>query len=42
MNGAGAVGRIVGNYFADLYGPFTLQTVCTFATAATIWAVLGM
>ncbi|KAJ7896285.1 hypothetical protein B0H14DRAFT_499740 [Mycena olivaceomarginata] len=36
MNGAGAVGWIVGNYFTDLYGPFTLQTVCTFATAATI------
>ncbi|KAJ7818785.1 MFS general substrate transporter [Mycena olivaceomarginata] len=42
MNGAGGFGRIFGNYFADFYGPFALQTACTFATAATIWAVLGI
>ncbi|KAJ7760057.1 MFS general substrate transporter [Mycena maculata] len=42
MNGAGAFGRIAGNYLADIYGPFNLQIICTLATASTIWAVLGV
>jgi hypothetical protein len=42
MNGAGAFGRVAATYFADIYGPFNLQVMCTLVTAGTIWAVLGM
>ncbi|KAJ7481014.1 MFS general substrate transporter [Mycena galericulata] len=42
MNGAGAFGRIAGNYFADKYSPFKLQIISTLCTAGTIWAVLGI
>ncbi|KAJ6470657.1 major facilitator superfamily domain-containing protein [Mycena vitilis] len=42
MNGAGAFGRVAATYFADIYGPFHLHVGTTLATAATIWAVLGI
>ncbi|KAL0565215.1 hypothetical protein V5O48_016809, partial [Marasmius crinis-equi] len=42
LNGASAVGRVLGNYLADLYGPFNIQVPCTVATGALIWAVLGV
>ncbi|KAF7360295.1 MFS general substrate transporter [Mycena venus] len=42
INGAGAVGRVAGNYLADIYGPFYLQVGTTLLTAGTIWAVLGI
>ncbi|KAJ7906291.1 MFS general substrate transporter [Mycena leptocephala] len=42
MNGAGAFGRVAATYFADIYGPFNLQVMCTLVTAGTIWAVLGI
>ncbi|KAJ7126212.1 major facilitator superfamily domain-containing protein [Mycena epipterygia] len=40
MNGASVFGRVAATYFADKYGPFNLQVVCTLITAGTIWAVL--
>ncbi|KAJ7666110.1 MFS general substrate transporter [Mycena polygramma] len=42
MNGAGAFGRVAATYFADIDGPFHLHVGTTLATAATIWAVLGI
>ncbi|KAJ6588971.1 MFS general substrate transporter [Mycena capillaripes] len=42
MNGAGVIGRVAATYFADFWGPFYLQVSATLATAATIFAVLGV
>ncbi|KAJ7673504.1 major facilitator superfamily domain-containing protein, partial [Mycena rosella] len=42
MNGSGAVGRVVGNHLADVYGPLNVQVCCTFVTGALMWAVLGI
>ncbi|KAF5375329.1 hypothetical protein D9757_009671 [Collybiopsis confluens] len=42
MNGASAVGRVLGNYLSDLYGPFNVQFPCTVAIGALIWAMLGV
>jgi hypothetical protein len=42
MNGTSAIGRVAGNYLADIYGPFYLQVGTTLITAGTIFAVLGV
>ncbi|KAG7095595.1 hypothetical protein E1B28_006325 [Marasmius oreades] len=42
LNGSSAVGRVLGNYLADIYGPFNIQVPCTVAIAALVWAVLGI
>ncbi|KAF8880547.1 major facilitator superfamily domain-containing protein [Infundibulicybe gibba] len=42
LNASSFVGRILGNFLADIYGPWNLQAPCTLLTGATIWAVLGV
>ncbi|KAJ7498565.1 MFS general substrate transporter [Mycena latifolia] len=42
LNGSSAIGRIVGNHLADIYGPFNVQVICALITGGTVWAVLGV
>jgi hypothetical protein len=42
LNASSAIGRVLGNYLADLFGPFNVQVPCTLFTGATIFAVLGV
>ncbi|EJD00107.1 MFS general substrate transporter [Fomitiporia mediterranea MF3/22] len=42
VNGCGAIGRVVGNFLSDLYGPFNLLVITSLSAAATIWAILGV
>ncbi|KAK1218845.1 hypothetical protein PQX77_018461 [Marasmius sp. AFHP31] len=42
LNGASAIGRVLGNYLADIYGAFNIQVPCTVAIGALVWAVLGV
>ncbi|KAJ7643878.1 MFS general substrate transporter [Roridomyces roridus] len=42
LNGSSAFGRVLGNYLADLYGPYNIQIPCGLMTGATIFAVLGV
>ncbi|KIJ35054.1 hypothetical protein M422DRAFT_181315 [Sphaerobolus stellatus SS14] len=42
VNGSGILGRLIGNYLADIYGLWNIQAPITFATGGLIWAMLGM
>ncbi|KAF9265038.1 MFS general substrate transporter [Marasmius fiardii PR-910] len=42
LNGSGVVGRLIGNYLADVFGLFSVHVPCTFITAGLIWVVLGV
>ncbi|KAJ7741262.1 MFS general substrate transporter [Mycena metata] len=42
LNGASAFGRVIGNHFADVYGPYNIQVPTGMMTGATILAVLGV
>lgn len=42
LNAASFIGRILGNFMADMYGPWNLIVPCTVSTGAMIWAVLGV
>nr|GAT56220.1 MFS general substrate transporter [Mycena chlorophos] len=42
LNASGAVVRIIGNWLADLYGPFNAMFSMSVATGALIWGVLGI
>ncbi|KAJ7029303.1 MFS general substrate transporter [Mycena alexandri] len=42
LNGASAFGRVIGNHFADVYGPYNIQVPTGLMTGATIFAVLGV
>ncbi|KAF7315044.1 hypothetical protein MIND_00018600 [Mycena indigotica] len=42
LNAAGAVVRVVGNHWADVYGPFNAMILCSTFSGALIWAVLGI
>ncbi|KAF7289331.1 MFS general substrate transporter [Mycena indigotica] len=42
LNAAGAVVRVAGNHFADVYGPFNAMTMSSTISGALIWALLGI
>ncbi|KAJ7463726.1 MFS general substrate transporter [Mycena latifolia] len=42
LNAASGFSRVVVNHFADLYGPFNVQVVCSLCCGAIIWAMLGI
>ncbi|KAJ7057502.1 MFS general substrate transporter [Mycena amicta] len=42
LNAAGAIVRIAGNHWGDLYGPFNAMTVFSAASGALIWGILGI
>ncbi|KAF9033240.1 MFS general substrate transporter [Hymenopellis radicata] len=42
VNGTAVFGRILANYFADIYGPYVIQCPVTITTGASIWAILGI
>ncbi|KDR74772.1 hypothetical protein GALMADRAFT_70573 [Galerina marginata CBS 339.88] len=39
LNASSTIGRIIGNFAADIYGLFSIAIPCTFITAASIFAV---
>ncbi|KAF7372358.1 MFS general substrate transporter [Mycena venus] len=41
-NAAGAFIRVLGNHWADIWGPFNVQVGCSVGAGAIIWAMLGM
>jgi len=42
VNGAAIIGRLVPNYFGDIYGVWNMLVPITLITGASIWAVLGI
>jgi len=42
VNGAGILGRVLGNHLADIYGPFNIYVPCTLITGVTIWSIFGV
>jgi len=42
LNASGAFVRVLGNHWADLYGPFNVQVGCAIGAGAIIWAMLGI
>ncbi|KAF7347110.1 MFS general substrate transporter [Mycena venus] len=42
LNAAGAFVRVLGNHWADIWGPFNVQVGCSVGAGAIIWAMLGI
>lgn len=42
LNAASTLGRLAGNYLAQIYGPLNVLVPCTVITAACIFAVFGV
>ncbi|KDR74762.1 hypothetical protein GALMADRAFT_157350 [Galerina marginata CBS 339.88] len=42
LNAASTVGRVLGNYVAEVYGPYTTLVPCTLITSVSIFAVFGV
>ncbi|KAF4612691.1 hypothetical protein D9613_011773 [Agrocybe pediades] len=42
LNASSTVGRLVGNYLADVYGPYTVVVPCTAITAVSIFTVFAI
>ncbi|KAF9477156.1 MFS general substrate transporter [Pholiota conissans] len=42
LNGMGAIGRVGGNFLADMYGPFNVFVPCTIINAGMIFAIFGI
>jgi len=42
LNASSTVGRLSGNFLAQIYGPFNVLVPCTLITAVTIFSVFGV